>query len=57
VPRNAFLILATAISGMTMPEICFLPGQSRRTIFPKEHHGDSLSGRGSNTQPSDWEVD
>jgi len=40
-------------SGMPMPEICFLQGQFRRTILPKEHHGDSLIGRGSNAQPSD----
>jgi len=58
VPRKFLLIiLATAISGMPMPEICFLPGQFRRTILPKEHHGDSLSGCGSKAQPSDWEVD
>ena len=31
-----------AISGMPAPEICFLPGQFRRTILPKEHHGESL---------------
>jgi len=58
VPRNVFyFILATAISGMSMPEMCFLPGQFRWTILPKEHHGNSLSGRGSNAQPSDWEAD
>ena len=27
------------------------------TLLPKERYGDSLSGRGSNTQPSDWEAD
>jgi len=52
-----FLILATAIRGMPMPEICFLPGKFRRTILAKDHHGDSLSGRGSNAQPSEWEAD
>jgi len=58
VPRNVFfIILATAISDMPMPEICFLPGPFRRTILPKEHHGDSPSGRGSNSQPSDWQAD
>jgi len=41
-----FIILAAAISDMPMPEICFLLGQFRRTILPKGHHGDSLSGRG-----------
>jgi len=50
------IILATSISSMLMPQICFLTGQFRRTILPKEHHGDSLSGRGSNAQPSDWEA-
>jgi len=48
--------LATAISGIPMPEICFLPGQFRRTILPKEHHGDSLGDRGSNAQPFDLEA-
>jgi len=58
VPRNVvFIILATVISGMPMPEICFSAVQFRRTILPKEHYGDSLSGRGSNAQPSDWEMD
>jgi len=33
-------ILATAISGMPAPEICFLPGQFRWTILPKEDHGE-----------------
>jgi len=33
-----FVILATAISDMPTPERCFLPGQFRRTISPKEHH-------------------
>jgi len=51
------IILATAFSGMPMPEICFFPGKFRRTILPKEHYGDSLSGPGSNSQPSDWEAD
>ena len=38
-----FFILATAISGKPAPEICFLPGQFRLTILPKEHHGESVS--------------
>ena len=50
-----FIILATAASGM--PEICFLPGQLRWTILPKERYGDSLSAGESDTQPSSWEVD
>jgi len=54
VPRNDFfIILAKAISGMPTPEICFLPGQLRRMILPKEHHhGESLSVCGLDTQPS-----
>jgi len=32
-----------AISGMPTPEICFLPGQFRLMILPKEHQGKSLS--------------
>jgi len=52
--RNVFfIILATGISGMPMPQICFLPEQFGLIILPKEHHGDSLSSRGSNAQPYD----
>ena len=29
-----FVILAMAISGMPTPEICYSPGQLKRTIFP-----------------------
>jgi len=47
--------LATAISGMTAPEICFLPRQFRLTIFPKEHHGESLGVCELFTQLSSWE--
>jgi len=58
VPSNVFLImLATAISGIPTPEICFLPGRFRRTILPKEHHGESLSVCDMDTQPSSWEAD
>jgi len=39
----SFIILATAISGMPTPEICFLQGQFRLTILPKEHHGESVN--------------
>jgi len=52
-----FIILATANSGMPAPEICFLPGQFRRTILPKEHHGESLGVCELFTQPSNWEAD
>jgi len=52
-----FIILTTAISGMPKPEICFFPGQFRRTILPKEHHGESLSVCELGTQPSNWEAD
>jgi len=45
------------MSGMPTPEICFLPGQLRRTILPKEHHGESLSVCELDTQPSNWEAD
>ena len=51
------LIVATAISGMSTPEICLLPGQFRLTILPKEHHGESLSVCELDTQPSNWEED
>jgi len=52
-----FIILATAISGMPTPEICFLPGQFRLTIMPKVHHGESLRVCELDTQPSNWEAD
>jgi len=47
-----YVILVTAISGRLTPEICFLPGQLRWSLLPKERYGDLLSGRGSNTQLS-----
>jgi len=47
-----FTILMTAIGGRPKPEFCFLLGQLRWTLLPKERCGNSLSGRGSNTQPS-----
>jgi len=35
-----------------------LSGRLRWTLLPKERYGESLfSGRGSNTQPSNWEAD
>jgi len=54
-----FIMVAKAISDMTTPEICFLPGQLRRKILPKERYGDSLSvGESATaTQPSNWEAD
>jgi len=52
-----FIILATAISSMPAPEICFLPGQFRLTILPKEHHSESLSVCELFTQLSSWEAD
>jgi len=39
------------------PGICSLPGRLRWMLLPKERYGDSLGGRGSITQPSNWEVD
>jgi len=50
------MILATAISGMPTPEICFLPGQLRRTILPKQRYGDSPRFGESDTQPSSLEA-
>jgi len=44
--------LVTASSGISAPEICFLPGQLRLTILPKEHHGESLGVCELDTQPS-----
>jgi len=52
-----FKILVTAIGGRPKHDLCFLPGQFRRTILPKRRHGNLLSGCGSNTQPSNWEAD
>ena len=52
-----FIILVKAISGMLTPEICFLLGQLRLTIFPKEHHGESLSVCELDTKPYNWEED
>jgi len=52
-----FFIFATAIGGMPMPEICFLPRQLTGTILPKQRHGNSLSVGESDTQPSNWEAD
>jgi len=46
-----FFNLATAISGMPTPEVCFLPGQLRWTLLPKERNSDSLSGCGSPNLP------
>jgi len=47
-----FIILATAISGMPAPEICFLLGQFRLTILAKERHGESPGVCQLDTQPS-----
>ena len=49
------LILVTAIGGRPKPELCFLAGQLKWTFLPKERYGNSLSGRGSNNQASNWE--
>ena len=46
----------TAIGCRPKPGICFLPGRLRWTFLPKDYV-DSLSGRGPNTQPSNWEAD
>jgi len=47
----------TAIGGRPKPELCFLLGQLRWTLLPKERYSNSLNGCGSHTQPSNWEVD
>jgi len=47
----------TAIGGRPKPELWFLPGRLRWTILLMERYGNSLSGRGSNTQPYNWEAD
>ena len=52
-----FEFLVTAVSGRPKPEICPLPGRFGWTLLPKECYGSSLSGRGSTTQPSNWEAD
>jgi len=51
------VIMVMAIGSRLKPEICFLPGWLRWILLPKESYGDSLSGCGLNTQPSNWEVD
>jgi len=51
------VILVMAIGSRLKPEICFLPGWPRWILLPKESCGDSLSGCGLNTQPSNWEAD
>ena len=52
-----FAVLFNSDDGRPKPESWFLPGQLRRTLLPKERYGNSLSGCGSNTQPSNWEAD
>jgi len=48
----SFRILVTAIGDRPKPEICFFPRRLKWTLLPKERYGESLSGRGSNTQPT-----
>ena len=52
-----FLLILVTANGRPKPELCFLPGRLRWTLLPKEHYSNSLSGCGSNTQPSNWEAD
>jgi len=35
----------------------FAGAGAANTLLPKERYGESLSGCGSNTQPSNWEAD
>jgi len=52
-----YILLATAIFRHASAWTCFLPGQVRLTILPKEHHGESLGVCELFTQPSTWEAD
>jgi len=54
--KKCFVIFAMAISGTPMPKICFVPGQLKGTILPKECYGDSFSVGKSDTQPSNWKA-
>jgi len=47
----------TANSDKPTPELCFLPGRLRWTIFLKSATAIHSVARGSNTQPSNWEAD
>jgi len=55
------LILVMAIGIRSKLELCLLSGQLRWMLIwgekPKERYSNSCSGCGSNTQPSNWEVD
>jgi len=46
-----------AVGGRPNPELCFLSERLRWPLLPKERYGNSLSGCGSSTQPSNWEAD
>ena len=50
-------ICLTMIVGRPKLEQCFLSRRLRRALLPEERNGDALSGRESNTQPSNWEAD
>jgi len=52
-----YLLVVTAIGGRPKHEMRFLPGRLRWTLLSKECYGDSLSGRGWYTQPSNQEAD
>jgi len=45
----------TATGGRPDAEIYFLQRPLMWTLLPKERYGNSLSGRWSNNQPSNWE--
>jgi len=45
------------MGGKAKLNFSFLLGRLRWTLLRKERYGESLSGRGSNTQPFNWEAD
>jgi len=57
-PSLVFLLISvTAIGGRTKCEMRFLSGQLRWTFLLIERYGNSLSGCGLITQPSNWLAD
>ena len=52
-----FLILMTAIGGSPWPEFLLLAGAAEVNALAKKRYSNSFSGRGSNSQPSNWWAD